>query len=119
MPYYQFSNSYYWEELYDRLKADPELRKIGVIILWPKTGVAKEIYDHGDSCLIIPFPTEDLLITAEKVLRNYGKTVPMVRERQTQFEQQRNKWKQYYNWSDEELEKHRAELLRKACYGID
>jgi DNA-binding response OmpR family regulator len=108
------SESYNWSELYSLMKAEPELQKIGIVILYPRTDPAEDVYANGDSYLMIPFPLEELLIVSNRVLTNYGKVLPTVEERQRQFEQCREQLKRRHNWSDEKLEEYRKNLLRKA-----
>jgi DNA-binding response OmpR family regulator len=112
---YDFPGKQGYQELYDLVKAKAELRKIGIIILWPKTDVWPEI-DSCDECLIIPFPVEELIRKIDKVLENYGKTLPTVEQREQQFEQNRDQLKRDFEQTEEKLEVHRRRLFQEAGY---
>ena len=105
-----------WEGIYDKMKADPVLSKIGVIITYPRHHGSRDIWANGDRYLAMPFVVADLLIDVWKVLENYAKELPTATEMEIQFEKYRDELKAGYSWSDEKLEEHRQQLLQKAGY---
>jgi DNA-binding response OmpR family regulator len=109
-----------WTDVYDIMKADPQMRQVGVVlwipkIYWTSEVEAKKFYArldaHGDKILVKPFPFKDLLTAVETTLQHYGKVLPTLEERQTSFEASRLQLQQVFNCTDEELERKHLQCL--------
>jgi two-component system alkaline phosphatase synthesis response regulator PhoP len=113
---WMISDSERWEEIYDKMKVDSSLSKIGVIVTTPRHPDSRNIWVNGDHYLARPFAPAHLLTKVRQVLDNYDKEFPTLAEMEEQFGKNRSSLKAKYSWSDEVLEEYRQHLLHEAEY---